>query len=114
MEISEIHSLEMKIVQNGRPALRDCQVIAGASASIDSGDPRICWLLFEAGSMIGPHPATFPESLTPVAGSGWAAGVDGQRREITPGTAVRFAQGEVRSLGSETGMCALMDRGYRK
>ena len=88
----------------------DYQALSAHSASIGegSGEIHIHWLRFEPGGKIGPHPAGFAQLFVPVAGSGWAAGADGQRRAITPGEAALFARDEVHSKGSDVGMSALM------
>lgn len=58
--------------------------------------------------MIGPHAAGFGQILVALAGEGWAAGADGERRLLREGQAAFISRGEIHSKGSETGMTALM------
>jgi hypothetical protein len=86
------------------------QSTAAAAASIAQGrgDAHIHWLRFEAGGVIGPHPAGPAQLLIPIEGSGWAAGLDAVRYPIALGQVAFIASGEVHSKGSEGGMNALM------
>lgn len=72
------------------------------------GDAHVYVIAFESGGCIGPHRATFGQLLCPIAGSGWAAGEDGQRHPISVGQAAHFRRGEIHSKGSDDGMTALM------
>jgi quercetin dioxygenase-like cupin family protein len=65
-------------------------------------------IYFEPGGIIGAHEAGFGQILFAVAGSGWVAGVDGQRIALAEGEAAFISRGEVHSKGSESGMTALM------
>jgi quercetin dioxygenase-like cupin family protein len=72
------------------------------------GDAHAYVVSFEPGGSIGPHTAGFGQLFIPVAGSGWAAGGDGQRHRISVGQIAHIARGEVHSKGSDTGMTAVM------
>jgi quercetin dioxygenase-like cupin family protein len=72
-----------------------------------AGEAHAYVIHFEPGGEIGAHEAGF-KIFFAAAGSGWVAGVDGERLALPEGAAALVHRGEVHSKGSETGMTALM------
>jgi GrpB-like predicted nucleotidyltransferase (UPF0157 family) len=64
-----------------------------------------------AGGLIGRHPATSPQLFAVVAGAGWVSGRDGRRREMRPGYAVLWDEGEEHESGSDSGLTAVCVEG---
>lgn len=60
------------------------------------------------GGQIGAHPATSPQLLVVLAGTGWASGADGQRVTLRAGQAAFWEAGEVHASGSDTGLTAIV------
>jgi len=73
-----------------------------------AGEAHVYCLYFGPGSQIGPHHAGFDQLFLLVAGAGWTAGADGERKYMTIGQGAFFARGELHSKGSETGMTVIM------
>jgi hypothetical protein len=73
-----------------------------------SGEAHVYWIHIEAGGCIGAHPAGFGQLFLVVAGSGWVAGADGVRIEVSAGQGAYIERGEYHSKGSESGLAALM------
>ena len=62
----------------------------------------------DAGGRIGRHPATFPQLLAVVAGSGWVSGADGEPRAITAGEAAFWEAGEDHETWTDDGLTAIV------
>src|SRR5262245_57500514 len=73
-----------------------------------TGEMHVYAVHFKANAQIGVHPTGFCQLFLVVEGSGWAAGEDGQRVNLSAGQGVSFEMGEVHAKGSETGMIAIM------
>jgi quercetin dioxygenase-like cupin family protein len=63
------------------------------------------------GGGLGRHPATFPQILAVLEGSGHVSGADGELHPITAGEAVFWPEGEEHETRSETGLTALILEG---
>lgn len=64
-----------------------------------------------AGGRIGRHPATVPQILAVLEGSGRVSGPDGEFDAIERGEAVFWAEGEVHEAETDEGMTALVLEG---
>jgi quercetin dioxygenase-like cupin family protein len=60
------------------------------------------------GGGIGRHPATVPQILAVLEGSGRVSGADGELEPIHPGQAVFWAEGEDHETVSDDGLTALV------
>ena len=60
------------------------------------------------GGRIGRHPATVPQLLAVVDGSGWVSGADGVPEEIRAGEAVVWEAGEEHETRTDTGLTAIV------
>jgi quercetin dioxygenase-like cupin family protein len=65
----------------------------------------------EGGGRLLRHPATFPQILAVLEGSGEVSGADGVDRAIEAGEAVFWRQGEEHETKSEVGLTALIIEG---
>ena len=63
------------------------------------------------GGRIARHPATVPQLLAVVDGSGWVSGDDGVETPISTGEAVIWRQGEEHETRSDTGLTAVIIEG---
>jgi len=72
------------------------------------GETHIYFIQFEAGGVIGPHPAGFDQLFLVTSGSGWVAGPDGLRQSLSAGHAAAISRGEIHSKGSDVGLTAIM------
>jgi GrpB-like predicted nucleotidyltransferase (UPF0157 family) len=63
------------------------------------------------GGLIGKHPATTPQLFAVVAGSGWVSGGNGRKREMRPGYAALWDEGEEHESGSDSGLTAVCIEG---
>jgi quercetin dioxygenase-like cupin family protein len=61
-----------------------------------------------AGGRVVRHPATFPQILALLEGSGRVSGTDGRFQPIGPGEAVFWTEGEVHEAVTDEGMTALV------
>ena len=59
---------------------------------------------FNAGGLVGFHPATDPQLFAVVRGEGWVRGEENARHPITAGQAAFWTAGEWHESGTETGM----------
>ena len=83
--------------------------IAGfASADRPVETFRVHIATYEAGSLLGRHPAGLWQLLGIVSGAGWAEGADGERVDLGRGDAVLWAPGEEHASGSSAGMVAVI------
>ena len=73
-----------------------------------SGESHVYVVHFDAGGVIGPHPAGFGQLFVALSGSGWVAGADGQRHSLKVGQAAVIDRGEIHSKGSDVGLEAVM------
>ena len=64
-----------------------------------------------AGGCIARHPATVPQILAVIEGSGEVSGADGISETITAGEAVYWAAGEEHETRTDTGLTALVLEG---
>jgi quercetin dioxygenase-like cupin family protein len=89
--------------------------VASSSVAVGngSGEMHVYAVHFKANAQIGMHPTGFCQLFLVVQGSGWAAGEDGQRINLSAGQGVFFERGEMHSKGSETGMVAIMVQATR-
>lgn len=60
------------------------------------------------GGTVGRHPAAARQLFAVLRGSGWVAGTDGARREVSAGDAVVWEAGEEHESGSDSGLTALV------
>jgi quercetin dioxygenase-like cupin family protein len=65
----------------------------------------------EPGGRIGRHPASVPQLLAVVAGSGWASGADGVPQPLGSGDAVFWEAGEEHETGTDDGLTAIVLEG---
>ena len=72
------------------------------------GESHVYFVRFEAGGVIGPHPAGFDQLFLVTSGSGWVAGPDGLRQSLSAGYAAVITRGEIHSKGSDAGLSAIM------
>jgi quercetin dioxygenase-like cupin family protein len=63
------------------------------------------------GGRIGRHPASVPQLLAVVAGSGWASGADGVPQPLGAGDAVFWEAGEEHETGTDDGLTAIVLEG---
>jgi quercetin dioxygenase-like cupin family protein len=89
--------------------------VASSSVAVGhgTGEVHVYAVHFKANAQIGAHPTGFCQLFLVIQGSGWAAGEDGQRMNLSAGQGVFFEKGEVHSKGSETGMVAVMVQATR-
>jgi quercetin dioxygenase-like cupin family protein len=72
------------------------------------GESHVYFVRFDAGGVIGPHPAGFDQLFLVTSGSGWVVGPDGLRQSLSAGHAAAISRGEVHSKGSDVGLTAIM------
>ncbi len=65
----------------------------------------------DAGGLVGKHEAPVPQFFAVVAGSGWVTGGEGRRRELGPGYAALWDEGEAYEAGTDGGMTAICIEG---
>ena len=65
----------------------------------------------DPGGVIGRHPATVPQILAVVEGTGWVSGPDGVEHEIGPGDAAFWDTGEEHETRTESGLTAIVIEG---
>ena len=65
----------------------------------------------EAGGLVGKHEAPASQLFAVVAGSGWVSGREGRRRDLAPGYAALWEQGEAHDAGTDGGMTAVCIEG---
>lgn len=95
-----------------REGLLDGVTVAPLTAQPGSGCPVKAAIFRVAPSGgIGRHPATFPQILAVLEGSGHVSGADGEFHPITAGEAVFWSEGEEHETQSETGLTALILEG---
>lgn len=63
------------------------------------------------GGLVGRHPAAAHQLFAVVAGSGWATGAQGGRRDLKAGYAALWEPGEEHEAGSESGLTAVSIEG---
>jgi quercetin dioxygenase-like cupin family protein len=63
------------------------------------------------GGRIARHPASVPQILAVVEGSGWVSGSDGHEQLIEPGIAVFWDTGEIHETWTESGMTTIIVEG---
>jgi quercetin dioxygenase-like cupin family protein len=63
------------------------------------------------GGRIGRHPASVPQLLAVVEGSGWVCGADGEAQAIGAGEAVWWESGEDHETGTDDGLTAIVIEG---
>lgn len=74
-------------------------------------DALIGIMTLDPGGLVGYHRALLDQLFLVVQGSGWVAGADRQRREITAGQAAFWREGEWHESGSEGGMIVVIIEG---
>src|SRR6476646_7894946 len=95
-----------------RERLLDGVTIAPLTAQPESGCPvKAAIFRVAPGGGLGRHPATFPQILAVLEGSGHVSGADGEFHPITAGEAVFWPKGEAHETRSETGLTALILEG---
>lgn len=72
---------------------------------------RVHVMHLPAGGLIGRHRAVAQQLFVVVSGSGWAAGGDGRRRDLRPGRAALWEEGEEHESGSDSGLTAVSIEG---
>lgn len=73
-----------------------------------SRDLHVSCMRLGPGGLIGMHPASTPQLLAVVDGTGWTRGETGDRTPISAGGAVFWEQGEMHETGSDSGMMAIV------
>jgi quercetin dioxygenase-like cupin family protein len=63
------------------------------------------------GGRIGRHPASVPQLLAVVEGSGWVSGADGEAQAIRVGEAVWWETGEEHETSTDAGLTAIVIEG---
>jgi quercetin dioxygenase-like cupin family protein len=90
----------------------DGVTVAPLTPSIFEGSPiQAAIFRLAPGGRIARHPATVPQILAVLEGSGAASGADGITTSITAGEAVFWTEGEEHETTSEGGMTALVIEG---
>jgi quercetin dioxygenase-like cupin family protein len=86
--------------------------VAPLSGSIFLGAPfQAAVFRIAPGGRIARHPATHPQILAVLEGSGEVSGGDGGREPIAAGEAVFWEQGEEHETSSDAGLTALIIEG---
>ena len=95
-----------------RQDLLENVTIAPLTAPLQSGTPvQAAIFRLGAGGRIAPHPATVPQILAVLEGSGHVSAADGEPEPISAGEAVFWSAGEVHEAVSEHGLTALVLEG---
>jgi quercetin dioxygenase-like cupin family protein len=95
-----------------RGDLLDSVTVAPLTRSLDEGSLAQAAIFRVApGGGIIRHPATFPQILAVLEGSGEVSGEDGVAAAISPGDAIYWTEGEVHELRSTGGLTALIIEG---
>jgi quercetin dioxygenase-like cupin family protein len=95
-----------------RGDLLDRVTVAPLTPSIFEGSViQAAIFRIEPGGRLRQHPATFPQILAVLAGSGEVSGADGVDETIEAGEAVFWHQGEVHETKSGAGLTALIIEG---
>lgn len=105
MEIFRFDRGERVVQSYASQGFRATRIAAGA------GEVRLTCLRVDPGGVIGTHPATGAQLFLVTAGQGWVAGPDGERVPISAGWGARWADGEVHTSGSQTGLTVLAVEG---
>ena len=100
MEFVELPRGELDGDEYGSHGIEMCQL---ARLTADS-EVRVHIAWCQPGGVLGRHRAGMHQLFVVVGGSGWVAGLTGDRRSITEGQAVTWLPGEMHESGSETGM----------
>jgi quercetin dioxygenase-like cupin family protein len=86
--------------------------VAPLSRSLSQGAPfQAAVFRIAAGGSIARHPATVPQILAVLEGSGMVSGTDGISERIAAGEAVYWASGEEHETCTDTGLAALILEG---
>ena len=86
--------------------------IAPLTEPIAGGAPfQAACFRIEAGGRIARHPATLPQLLAVVEGSGSVSGGDGKRQPIRAGQAVVWEAGEEHETTTDAGLTAIIIEG---
>lgn len=64
-----------------------------------------------AGGRIGRHPASVPQLLAVIEGTGWVSGADGEAQAIGAGEAVWWETGEEHETWTDDGLTAIVIEG---
>src|SRR3954469_4676089 len=92
-----------------REDLLDGVTVAPLTAQPRSGCPVKAAIFRVAPSgRIARHPATFPQILAVLEGSGYVSGADGEFHPITAGQAVFWPEGEEHETQTASGLTALV------
>jgi quercetin dioxygenase-like cupin family protein len=95
-----------------RNDLLDGVTVAPLSRSISQGSPfQAAIFRVECGGRILRHPATYPQILAVLDGSGVVSGADGVDEPIVAGEAVFWQAGEEHETTSQDGLTALIIEG---
>jgi quercetin dioxygenase-like cupin family protein len=95
-----------------REELLDGVTVAPLSASIGGGSPfQAAVFRLAPGGRIARHPATYPQILAVLDGSGEVSGASGAAEPIESGEAVFWPAGEEHETRSATGLTALIIEG---
>jgi quercetin dioxygenase-like cupin family protein len=86
----------------------EVKLVSSIKLAEGEGEAHAYVLYFERGGEIGAHEASFGQLFIALSGSGWVAGVDGERFPLAEGRAALIRRGETHSKGSETGLTALL------
>ncbi len=72
---------------------------------------RVHVLHVPPGGLVAKHETASPQMLAVLAGTGWATGGDGKRRDLVAGRGVIWDAGEIHETGSEAGLTAVCIEG---
>ena len=95
-----------------REELIEGATIAPLTPPLRTGGPvQAAIFRFAPGGRIARHPATVPQILAILEGTGTVSGADGEPQPIGAGEAVFWSAGETHEVVSEEGMSALILEG---
>jgi len=91
--------------------LEDVTVAPLTRPAVDGSSMQAAIFRFAPGGRLVRHPATIPQILAVLEGSGKVSGADGDEQPIAAGEAVFWAQGEEHETSSGVGLTALIIEG---
>jgi quercetin dioxygenase-like cupin family protein len=95
-----------------REDLVDGVTVAPLTAPLAAGVPvQAAIFRFAPGGRLVRHPATVPQILAVLEGSGWVSGADGTIEPIAAGEAVFWSAGEEHETRTDEGLAALILEG---
>jgi quercetin dioxygenase-like cupin family protein len=80
----------------------------GIARGVDAGGAQLDVVYLGAGGRLGREAVAVTQLFLVVAGDGWVSGADGARNRVRPGEGAYLTAGEVREVGTDTGLTALV------